>query len=64
MKITDVSLTLFAWDDIPVTNYAPHKRFGGSSMLGLLSVVTDEGITGHAFLGSSRQAACPSGKLA
>ncbi|MFH1605254.1 MAG: enolase C-terminal domain-like protein [Pseudomonadota bacterium] len=57
MKIIDVTLTLFAWDDIPLTNYGPHKKFGGSSKLGLLSVVTDEGITGHAFLGSSRQAA-------
>ncbi len=57
MKIADVTLTLFAWDDIPVTNYGPHKRFGGSSKLGLLSIVTDEGICGHAFLGSSRQAA-------
>lgn len=57
MKITDVSITLFSWDDIPETNYAPHKRFGGSSKLGLLSVVTDDGVTGHAFLGSSRQAA-------
>ena len=57
MKITEVSLTLFAWDDIPQTNYAPHKRFGGSSKLGLLAIATDEGITGHAFLGSSRQPA-------
>ncbi len=57
MKITDVSLTLFAWDDIPFTNYGAHKTFGGTSNLGLLSLATDEGITGHAFLGSSRQAA-------
>src|SRR5688572_23273655 len=57
MKITDVSLTLFAWDDIPQTSYGEHKKFGGSSKLGLLSIVTDQDITGHAFLGSSRQAA-------
>ena len=57
MKITEVSVTLFAWDDIPATSYGEHKKFGGSSQLGLLSIVTDEGITGHAFLGSSRQAA-------
>jgi L-alanine-DL-glutamate epimerase-like enolase superfamily enzyme len=57
MKISDVNLTLFSWDNIPETNYGPHKKFGGSSNLGLLSIVTDEGITGHAFLGSSRQAA-------
>jgi L-alanine-DL-glutamate epimerase-like enolase superfamily enzyme len=57
MKITDVSVTLFSWDDIPETNYAPHKRFGGSSKLGLVAIETDEGIVGHSFLGSSRQAA-------
>ena len=29
MKITDVSLTLFAWDDIPPTQYGQHSRFAG-----------------------------------
>lgn len=57
MKITDVSITLFSWDDIPQTSYGEHKRFGGSSQLGLVAIETDEGITGHAFLGSSRNAA-------
>ncbi len=57
MKITDVTITLFTWDGIPQTSYGEHKRFGGASQLGLLAIVTDEGITGHAFLGSSRQAA-------
>ena len=57
MKITDLSITLFTWDNIPQTSYGEHKRFGGSSQLGLLAISTDEGITGHAFLGSSRQAA-------
>lgn len=57
MKITDLSITLFSWDDIPETNYGTHKRFGGSSQLGLVAITTEEGITGHAFLGSSRQAA-------
>lgn len=57
MKITDVSLTLFSWDNIPATSYGEHKKFGGSSQLGLLAIVTDDGIIGHAFLGSSRQAA-------
>ena len=36
MKITDVTLTLFAWDDIPPTQYGQHSRFAGSSALGLL----------------------------
>lgn len=54
MKITDVTLTLFAWDDIPPTAYAAHTgKFAGSSKIGLLAIETDEGVTGHAFLGSA-----------
>jgi hypothetical protein len=54
MKIIDVTLTLFAWDDIPPTSYAAHTgKFAGSSKLGLLKIETDEGITGHSFLGSA-----------
>ncbi|KNE26215.1 enolase C-terminal domain-like protein [Achromobacter spanius] len=54
MKIDNVSLTLFAWDDIPPTSYAAHTgKFAGSSKLGLLSIQTDAGVTGHAFLGSA-----------
>ena len=54
MKITDVSVTLFTWDDIPSTRYAAHTgRFAGSSQLGLLTVATDQGVEGHAFLGSA-----------
>src|ERR1700676_1063890 len=41
MKITDVPLTLFAWDNIPATRYAAHTgRFGGGSQLGLVTVRT------------------------
>jgi L-alanine-DL-glutamate epimerase-like enolase superfamily enzyme len=58
VKITDVTLTLFAWTDIPSTVYGRHTgRFGGQSQLGLLRVVTDEGLEGHAFLGSSSRSA-------
>lgn len=58
MKITDVTLTLFAWDDIPATSYAAHTgKFSGSSKIGLLAIATDQGITGHAFLGSAYYAA-------
>jgi L-alanine-DL-glutamate epimerase-like enolase superfamily enzyme len=54
VKITDVTLTLFSWDDIPATRYAAVTgRFHGSSQLGLLRVVTDQGIEGNAFLGSA-----------
>jgi L-alanine-DL-glutamate epimerase-like enolase superfamily enzyme len=54
MKITDVSLTLFAWEGIPATTYGTHApAFGGESRLGLLRLRTDEGLEGNAFLGSS-----------
>ena len=37
MKITDVTVTLFAWDDIPATQYGSHAaRFAGRSDLGLV----------------------------
>ena len=58
MKITDVNLTLFAWDDIPATQYGRHTgKFSGASQLGLLTIATDEGIQGHAFLGSAMRGA-------
>jgi L-alanine-DL-glutamate epimerase-like enolase superfamily enzyme len=58
MKITDVTLTLFAWPDIPPTTYGRHTgRFGGESQLGLLTLRTDEGLEGHAFLGSAMRGA-------
>ena len=38
MKITDVTLTLFAWENIPATSYGRHTgKFGGQSQLGLSS---------------------------
>ena len=49
MKIVDVTLTLFAWDDIPATQYGFHSKFAGSSALGLLRLVTDQGLEGHAI---------------
>jgi len=62
MKITDVTLTLFAWDDIPPTTYGAHSRFSGSSALGLLRIVTDQGLEGHAFLGSASNSATTDGQ--
>ena len=54
MKITDVTLTLFAWDGIPATSYGAHTgKFSGASRLGLLKIATDDGHAGHAFLGSA-----------
>lgn len=58
MRISDVTLTLFAWDGIPATSYGAHTgKFSGASQLGLLAITTDQGITGHAFLGSAFHAA-------
>jgi L-alanine-DL-glutamate epimerase-like enolase superfamily enzyme len=55
MKITDVTLTLFTWDNIPLTHYGVSSRSeaGGNKQLGLLRIATDEGVEGHAFLGHS-----------
>src|SRR6201985_1044561 len=54
MKITDVPLTLFSWESSPSTIYGHHTaRPTGKSDLGLLAVTTDQGLTGHAFLGTS-----------
>jgi L-alanine-DL-glutamate epimerase-like enolase superfamily enzyme len=58
MKLTDLTLTLFAWPDIPATQYGRHTgRFGGESQLGLVTLATDDGIEGHAFLGSAMRGA-------
>src|SRR5436190_23053849 len=47
VKITDVTLTLFAWRGIPPTQYGRHSgRFGGESQLGLLTVKTDAAVEG------------------
>src|SRR5262249_13926316 len=62
MKITDVTLTLFAWDDIPPTQYGQHSEFSGSSALGLLKLRTDDGVEGHAFLGSASNSATTDGQ--
>jgi len=62
MKITDVSLTLFAWEDIPIASYGRHTGvFGGTADLGLLKISTDEGVVGHSFLGSAYQPASSDG---
>src|SRR6202035_4772671 len=54
MKITSVTLTRFAWESIPSTIYGHHTvRPTGKSDLGLLRIATDEGLEGHAFLGTS-----------
>ncbi len=64
MKITDVTLTLFSWESIPSTIYGHHSaRPTGKSDLGLLRLVTDEGVEGHAFLGTSSNPASLDGPM-
>jgi L-alanine-DL-glutamate epimerase-like enolase superfamily enzyme len=54
MRIDAVELTLFAWDDIPPTQYSQGtQNISGRSNLALLRIRTDDGIDGHAFLGSA-----------
>jgi L-alanine-DL-glutamate epimerase-like enolase superfamily enzyme len=51
MKITDLSIVLHRWD-VPRTTY--RDAFGGGSTdVGVVTIDTDEGIQGHAFLGSA-----------
>src|SRR5690606_24658531 len=59
MKITDLTVTLFAWDGLPPRQFGRHtgRMTGGSSQLGLVTIHTDEGVEGHAFLGSSNRGA-------
>jgi L-alanine-DL-glutamate epimerase-like enolase superfamily enzyme len=58
MKVEDLKVTLFRWEGIPDTKYVLGVgTFGGTSQLGLVEVVTDEGIVGRSFLGSSSRGA-------
>jgi L-alanine-DL-glutamate epimerase-like enolase superfamily enzyme len=58
MKIVDVTLSLFTWDGLPAVVYGPNVRMpGGSCLLGLLAIATDEGVTGHSFLGAANRPA-------
>ena len=55
MKITDVKVTVWEWKDIPPTRYTLRVSSSGSrsTHMGLVRIMTDEGIEGHAFLGSA-----------
>ncbi|PPQ33715.1 enolase C-terminal domain-like protein [Rhodopila globiformis] len=61
MKIDDVTLTIFAWDNIPVTVYHQGATAASGSNLGLLRIRTDAGLEGHAFLGSASNPASMDG---
>ena len=61
MKIDDVSLTIFTWDNIPATRYHLGSLASATSNLGLLRIHTDAGLEGHAFLGSATNPAAMDG---
>lgn len=53
MKIVDVTVTQFEQRGIRELSFGPHNApTGGTSVLGLVTLKTDEGLEGHAFLGS------------
>jgi L-alanine-DL-glutamate epimerase-like enolase superfamily enzyme len=55
MKITDVTVTVWEWKDIPPTRYNKTivSAEGGSTQMALVKISTDEGIDGYGFLGSA-----------
>jgi L-alanine-DL-glutamate epimerase-like enolase superfamily enzyme len=59
MKVTDLTITFFAWDDLPSRQFGKHtgKMPGGRVEMGLVKISTDGGVDGHAFLGSSNRGA-------
>ena len=52
MKITNVKVEMFNWRTDP-WHTGVGTRFGGTRQLGVVTIETDEGIEGNAFLGSS-----------
>ena len=60
MKITDLTLSLFAWDGIPATSYGAHSgKFSGSSVLGLLAIETDAAVAHSTWASASSREAPP-----
>ncbi|MDG1306748.1 MAG: enolase C-terminal domain-like protein [Porticoccaceae bacterium] len=55
LKITDVKITIWNWKDIPPVQYLRDFKAdkAHNSQMGLVRILTDEGIEGHAFLGSA-----------
>ena len=52
MKITDVTVTLFKWDNIPLKSYDQAvNAVNTTSDLGLVRIQTDAGFEGHSLLG-------------
>jgi L-alanine-DL-glutamate epimerase-like enolase superfamily enzyme len=55
MKITDLTITLHA-REVPNVTYSTAST-GGTRQVGVVTIKTDEGVEGHAFLGSVSQGA-------
>ena len=56
MKITNLKLDMFNWYSEPwMTGVG--TQFGSTRQLGVVTVETDEGVSGNSFLGSSRMGA-------
>ena len=55
MRITDVSVTLWEWKDIPPTRYTRtiSSEASRSTRMGLVRIRTDDGAEGNAFVGSA-----------
>lgn len=55
MKIKDVKVTVWEWQDIPATRYTLRvvSNKARSTHMALVRIITDEGIEGHAFLGNA-----------
>ena len=51
MHVTSIDITPFSWQT-PPWKTGMGRWFGGEKTMAVMSVHTDEGITGHAFLGS------------
>jgi L-alanine-DL-glutamate epimerase-like enolase superfamily enzyme len=52
LKIVDVKVTLFAWENLEDSAYHGPAIQGKETNLGLVEVITDDGFVGEAFLGS------------
>ena len=56
MKIIDVKVTVWKWDNIPPTQYTKDFDLDSrSTNMALVQILTDENITGYAFMGHSWQ---------
>lgn len=57
MRITDVALTMFAWEGATGVAYGAQNPARQESRLGLLTIATDDGVVGESFLGASYRSA-------